>query len=128
MNISETKVRELVLHVRAYDVKEDVEDTSGAPDSAEDVDLLRARADDPTRRELTDIIDGLDAEAQAELVALYWIGRGDYEGAEYADVVTEAKARHTGPTSSYLLGVPLLGDHIEAGLDAVLAAGVADDA
>lgn len=128
MNIDESRVRELVLHARAYDAKEDVADSSADPDSSEDVDLLRSTHSDPERRAIAALIDGLDEEAQAELVALYWIGRGDFEGAEYASAVAQAKERHTGPTSGYLLGVPLLGDHLETGLDAVLEAGVADDA
>lgn len=128
MNIDERKVRELILHARAYDAKEDVPDSSADRDSAEDVDLLRAGPGDPVRTELTDLIDALDDEAKAELVALYWIGRGDFEGADYVAAVAEAHARKTGPTSSYLLGAPLLGDQLESGLDAVIQAGVADEA
>jgi len=56
MNIDERKVRELILHARAYDVKEDVPDSSADRDSAEDVDLLRAGPGDPVRTELTDQI------------------------------------------------------------------------
>lgn len=128
MNIDERKVRELIVHARAYDAKEDVPDSSGDPDSSDDVDLLRSGDVDVTRAEIRDIVDGLDEEAQAELVAFYWIGRGDYDGADYPEAVTEARARKTGPTSAYLLGAPLLGDHLEAGLDAVIEAGVGDEA
>ncbi|MGD2132046.1 MAG: DUF3775 domain-containing protein [Maricaulaceae bacterium] len=128
MNIDEAKVRELALHARAYDAKEDVTDPSGDPESGEDVDLMRSTRGDPGRQEMADIIDGLDEEAQAELVAFYWIGRGDYEGGDFATVVAEARGRKTGSTSGYLLGAPLLGDHLEAGLDAVLDADTADDA
>ncbi|MEO1316671.1 MAG: DUF3775 domain-containing protein, partial [Pseudomonadota bacterium] len=53
------------------------------------------------------------------LVALYWVGRGDREAEEFAEVVEDARAAKTAPTSDYLMGVPLLGTYLEAGLDKI---------
>jgi hypothetical protein len=130
MNIAEEMVRKLVLQARAYDSKETIEDYERDPDSGETdaVETLQTGDNDPIRSELEDWIDSLDEEAQAELVALYWIGRGDYDGPDFPDAVREARARRTGSTAEYLLGAPLLGDQLEIGLDAVIEADVYDDA
>ena len=127
MNVSEKNVREIVLRARAYDAKEDVADPSGDPESSEEVDILRSRPSDVDRSELVDEIESLDEDAQAELVALYWIGRGDIDAGEFPAAVAEAKTRRTAPTGQYLVGSALLGDYLEAGLDAVIEAGVADE-
>lgn len=130
MNISEQTVRKLILRARAYDSKEQIEDFERDPDSEETdaVETLQTGDTDPIRTEIEDWVDSLDEEAQSELVALYWIGRGDYDGPDFASAVKAADDRHSGSTSTYLLGVPMLGDYLELGLDAVIEAEVFDDA
>lgn len=130
MNISEQTVRKLILRARAYDSKEQIEDFERDPDSEETdaVETLQTGDMDPIRTEIEDWIDSLDEEAQSELVGLYWIGRGDYDGPDFAAAVKAADDRHSGSTSTYLLGVPMLGDYLELGLDAVIEAEVFDDA
>ena len=61
-------------------------------------------------------------------MALYWIGRGDFDGPDFPRAVREARSRRSGPTEDYLLGAPMLGDYIEIGLDSVIEANVYDDA
>lgn len=130
MNIAEKTVRELILRARGYDGKEQVEGFERDPDTAEAdaVETFETGEHDAGREEIENWIGGLDEEAQAELVALYWIGRGDYEGRDFVEAVSDARERRTTPTADYLLGAPLMGDYIELGLDAVLEAGVYDDA
>ena len=127
MNIAEKSVRHIILLARAYDAKEQIEDLDRTVDiSSEDGLVVGDR--DPNRDDLTVWMNGRDEEALAELVALYWIGRGDFEGQEFVATVKEARARRTIPTAEYLLGAPLLGDYLEMGLDAVITADVYDDA
>ncbi len=73
-------------------------------------------ADDPVAQEIKDTIEGLNEDEQTELVALTWIGRGDFTAQEWAEAVRTARQRHTNPTADYLLGTPLLGDYLEEGL------------
>ncbi len=130
MNMAEKSVRSLILRARAYDSKEQIDDFQPDPDTSE-VDFVESMVTgdhDPIRDEIRNWIDCLDEEGQVELVALYWIGRGDFEGREFSAAVIEARARRSSPTSGYLLGAPMLGDYLEAGLDAVIEAGVLDDA
>ena len=46
--------------------------------------------DHPTRTALRDAIDGLSGDARRELLALVWIGRGDYGPAELDKAFTDA--------------------------------------
>lgn len=130
MNMAERSVRSLILRARAYDSKEQIDDFQPDPDTAEldSVESMLTGYRDPIRDEIRNWVDSLDEESQVELVALYWIGRGDFEGKEFVAAVSEAQARRSSPTAGYLLGAPMLGDYLEAGLDAVIEAGVFDDA
>ena len=48
-----------------------------------------------------------------------WIGRGTYDADELAEAIETAKQEKTSPTESYLMGVPMLSDFLEDGLDAL---------
>ena len=64
-------------------------------------------------------IQGLTEEEQIELVALTWVGRGDFGKQEWEEALEEAAAdRHNDRTAQYLLGIPMLADYLEEGLDA----------
>ncbi|MAC89765.1 MULTISPECIES: DUF3775 domain-containing protein [Maricaulis] len=130
MNIAEKMVRSLIDRARAYDSKEQIDDFERDADSGETdaVESLLTGDRDPIRTEIEDWLGSLDEEAQAELVALYWIGRGDYDGPDFRRAVREARSRRSGPTEDYLLGAPMLGDYLELGLDSVIEADVFDDA
>lgn len=81
--------------------------------------LAEEETGDQTEGELRQILRELNVDEKAELIALTWIGRGDYEPAEFADAVNEAKQRNYRSTARYLLGMPMLGDWLEEGLEAI---------
>jgi hypothetical protein len=81
--------------------------------------LSEEEAEDMTEEELRELIDDLNVDEAAELVAITWIGRGDYEAAEWQQAVEAAKARALSKTSKYLLGMPMLGDWLDEGLAAI---------
>ena len=58
----------------------------------------------------------MNDDHQAELVALTWLGRGDFGPDDWAEAVKMARERRTHATSEYLIGTPLLGDYLEEGL------------
>jgi hypothetical protein len=51
-----------------------------------------------------------------ELVALTWIGRGDYDADDWDDVLSEVEDTREKHTIDYLLGTPLLADYLEDAL------------
>lgn len=71
----------------------------------------------PVRAELTAFIDNLNDDEKVELVALCWTGRGDFED-DWQGALAEARGKAEIRTSDYLLGMPLLADHLEDGLSA----------
>ena len=71
----------------------------------------------PPEAELRSYISDLNDDEKASLVALMWIGRDTYEPEDLAEAIATAKAEATAPTEDYLLGVPLLSDYLEAGLE-----------
>jgi hypothetical protein len=104
------KARELESEDEGMDA-----DASNATDD-KFVSVLTEDAYDTVRGELAAFIDAMDDDEQAELVALVWIGRGDYSAEDWDEALREARARRQGPTSAYLLGSPLLASYLESGL------------
>ncbi|MEZ5882673.1 MAG: DUF3775 domain-containing protein [Paracoccaceae bacterium] len=87
--------------------------------------IIRARkfdADVPGSgqgRELRAFIGALNEDEQAALTAVMWIGRETFDAAEYDEAFETARAEATAPTEDYLLGNPMLADHLEDGLNAL---------
>jgi hypothetical protein len=80
--------------------------------------MLTQASDRPTRRELVEFIRDLDVDEAPALVALVWIGRGDYDADDRRSAVGAASERQEGSTWRYLLGIPLLPDDLEDALSA----------
>jgi anaerobic selenocysteine-containing dehydrogenase len=51
------------------------------------------------------------------LLALTWLGSDAYRATDWDQALTEAADRHSGSTVEYILGVPLLPDYPESGLN-----------
>ena len=119
-DISRESVCYIILKAREFDVQEGAveEDYGGNPIDEGFQEILAARADDPTYAELKSFIDALDVDAQCELVALVWTGRGDFGAQEWDEALKLARERHSNHTAAYLLSMPLLGDFLEEGLAA----------
>ncbi|HMR33172.1 MAG TPA: DUF3775 domain-containing protein [Geminicoccaceae bacterium] len=114
------KVCFIIVKARELDVQEAVVDEDSGSNPIDDgfTDVLQAGEGDPTREELQSVIDDLNEDEQHELVALAWVGRGDFEPEQWSEAVTEARRRRTAATSRYLLGIPVLADYLDEGLAA----------
>jgi hypothetical protein len=117
LQISPAKVAQVIIRAREIDAKVGTWDTAG--DEADADTILEARSGDATERELRAFIEGLNEDEQASLVAIMWIGRETFGADELAEAIDTARMEKTGPTSRYLLGIPLLSDYLEGGLDAL---------
>jgi Protein of unknown function (DUF3775) len=78
--------------------------------------ILEDYADDPTYEELRSFLASQSDDELAELLALTWIGRGDYGADDWDDVMTEIRDLREMHAIDYLLGTPLLADFLEEGL------------
>ncbi len=129
LNISPEKVGFIILKAREFDAKvEPVEPDPGSnPADDADSEILEDYEDDPTLEELRGAIESLDDDEIVDLIALAWVGRGDFERREWAEARRLAGERHRGRSADYLIGMPALGDYLEEGL-AVLGHAVPDQA
>lgn len=121
MDIALDKVCELILRVRELDVKEGITDPDSGSNPTDDgaADVLTADPDDPTEEEIREVLAGLNEDEQLDLVALTWIGRGDFDAEDWAAARREARDRHALSTADYLLGIPNLADLLDEGLAAI---------
>ena len=93
-------------------------DASNPTDDGERIMLTDANGS--FQRELVEYVRDLDADETAALIALAWIGRGDYEPKDWESAVRAANERgeNDEPAWRYLLGLPLLPDFLEDALSA----------
>jgi hypothetical protein len=114
LGISLESVAAIVDAARAVQESEE----SGADDREdEDEEGLDAEDDENMDEDaLRAFIADLNEDEQASLIALAWIGRGDYAGPEFEEARTLAKERNIRDAAEYLLGIDLLGDMLEEGL------------
>ena len=118
LEISPEKVCFIIVKAREFDAKVEVEEPDpGSNPSDEDMrEVLQDYADDATYQELKEAIADLNEEEQINLVALMWLGRGDYAKAEWREALKDARGAHNQHTEDYLTGTPMLGDLLEEGL------------
>jgi hypothetical protein len=108
----------IIIKAREYDV-EDAEvdvDSGSNPTDDNEADVLEENPDNPVRQELVDAIEGLSELQRIELLALTWLGRGDYGKEEWRDALREAARVHDGKEAEYLVTTPLLASFLEEGL------------
>ena len=74
--------------------------------------------EDARRRETVEFIAGLNVEEQTDLLALIWLGRGDYDIGEWDDAVSEAEARIAARDPDYMIGNAALPEYLGDGLEA----------
>lgn len=90
------------------------DDEKSDPDDAE-IDILEDRGSDPAGLEFRTLIEDLSEDAQADLVALMWLGRDE---GDWAELRSMAEVRRETPTAAYLGATPLVADYLAAGLAA----------
>lgn len=91
------------------------EDDTSEPDDPE-IEVLEDRSADPAEEELRSAIADLPQDAQADLVALMWLGREDDD---WDTLRALAEQERNEATAEYLCGTPLLASYLEAGLESL---------
>lgn len=111
-------LRSLILKLRALMAQEEMvsPDSGSNPSDDEGAATLQESPDNMTRAEIEAQVEDLEPDQQAELVALMWIGRGDFEAEEWDEAVAMAAERADTPTASYLLSHPQVAEDLIEGI------------
>ena len=117
------KLAFIVEKAREFDAEVAADpDAEAGSDPADDDErqILLDTPDNPSEQELRDAIDGLNVDECEELLALMWIGRGDFDARSWPDAIRQARdIESKAERNNLLLGAPLLADYLEEGLDAL---------
>jgi Protein of unknown function (DUF3775) len=118
LSISPEKLGFIIAKAREFDVKDVVTDPDDSSNPTDDgmLSVLEDHRDDPVVKELVGFIHAMTEDEQIDLVALTWLGRGDGTADDWDELRAEAARAHNKRTASYLLGMPLLPNHLEDGL------------
>jgi hypothetical protein len=116
LSISLEKVCFVIAKARELDVKVEPEELDDASDEDMMQRILEDYADDPTFEELRSFLEDQNDDELKELLALVWLGRGDFSVDEWLRGLRRVRDVRQYHTIDYLLGTPLLADFLEEGL------------
>ena len=118
LDINPETVCFIIAKAHEFHAKEEVviPETPLSPGDDWALQILADHDDDPTLQELQAVIEDLEPDQQVQLVALMWLGRGDFDIEEWNTALAEARSNRNARTASYLLGTPLVADYLQEGL------------
>ena len=108
----------IIAKAHEFHAKEEVvlpEGPGGQGDSSA-LQMLAHHRDDPTYAELKTTIEDLEPDQQVALVALMWLGRGDFDVEEWESALEQARESWSPQTADYVIATPLVADFLEEGL------------
>lgn len=113
LNIPLERLAFIIEKAREFDA-ESAPVNENADDDDENVSaILDDTRSNPTYQELLGSIDSLNDDERDEVIALTWLGRGDFSKEEWRQAKAAAHERHNGREAEYLAGTPLLADYLE---------------
>ena len=119
LGISLEAVAAVVDSARALQGKEEADLTEVDEDQDSEAALLEEADDEGTEASLRAFIGELNEDEQASLIALAWVGRGDYGPEEWEEARALAAERNDGrDAAEYLLSMDMLGDLLAEGVAA----------
>lgn len=119
--LSPDQVCFIIAKAREFEVKDAVTEPDTGSNAADDdmIAVLEDHPDDPVEQELREFIAALDEDQQIDLVTLAWLGRDDNSAEDWPALREEAARAHRPArfhTARYLIGMPLVSEHLEEGL------------
>ena len=118
IELNRETVQRLIDRTREFHTRDDVSfDEVPEIDDDDWSQQVASYASDPYYQEIKTTIDDLEPDQQVTLVALMWIGRGDFSMDELDDAIKEAEDNWNPNTADYLFGPPMLSDYLAEALD-----------
>jgi hypothetical protein len=110
----------IIAKAREFQAKEEVviPEIPSSPSEDWALQVLADHIDDMSLQEVKACVEDLAPDQQAELVALMWLGRGDYSLEEWDVALEDAMDEYEEHqnTAEYLLAHPMVSDELEEGL------------
>jgi hypothetical protein len=118
LDVSTDIVRFIVDKAREFHAKEGVVIPEPVDSPSDDwaLQVLANHRGDFSYQELRNTINDLEPDQQMQLVALMWLGRGDFGAEEWGDAMRAAEEGWNARTAEYLIATPLLADYLQEGL------------
>lgn len=119
IDINPEIVCQVIERAREFQSKEAVvlPDTPFNPSDDWALQTLADHADDLVYQEVKQAIEDLEPDQQMVLVALMWLGRGDFDIEEWESALAEAEDNWTERAAEYLLATPLVADYLREALE-----------
>ncbi|WP_343802524.1 DUF3775 domain-containing protein [Marinobacterium maritimum] len=119
LNVNSETLCRLVQLAQLFHAKEEVviPEEPGSPADDWARQALADHAEDQTFLEFESIIQDLEPDQQQEVVALFWVGRGDFDKAEWTEALAEAADNWNTHTAQYLIAHPMLSDCLSEGME-----------
>ena len=118
LGVSLETVAAVVDLARALQGKEETDAEQATEDANSEAALLQETPDDMTEDALRQFIDELNEDEQASLIALAWVGRGDYGSEDWEEARSLAAERNQADAAAYLMDMDMLGDLLAEGVAA----------
>jgi hypothetical protein len=108
----------IISKAREFQAKEEVviPDTPSSPSEDWALQVLADHSGDFRVAEILETVADMDQRQRAELVALMWLGRGDYDLEDWETAVDDAIGDHSVRAAAYLLAHPMVSNHLEEGI------------
>jgi hypothetical protein len=119
LDINPETVCRLAELARVFHAQEEVVIPEEPDDPSGDwpTQILAGHAGDSFLEEFRGIVTDLEPDQQQQVVALLWLGRGDFSLEEWPDAVQQATDNWNENTADYLIAHPLLPDYLSDGLE-----------
>ncbi len=119
LELNRDTIRFVIDTAREFHAREEIIFPEEPENANEDLALQVSTdfGDDPYYQEMKSTINDLEPDQQVSLVALMWVGRGDYSLKEWGDALRHAEDSANDHTADYLIGTPLLSDYLEEGIE-----------
>mgnify|MGYP001037837079 CR=1 FL=1 len=115
-------VRAVIERTREFQAKETVvipdEQTVPADDADWAMQVVAGHDDETVLEEGRALINDLEPDQQVTLMALMWVGRGDFAPEEWEEALEQGRDLYADNTADVLFASPMVSDYLEEGLAA----------
>ena len=118
LTISRQRLAFIVAKARQSEAETPAVDPASGSNPTDDgsVDILEDVGSNPTDAELRGALADLNDDEKDELLALVWLGRGDFSPEEWPSVLAQARDERSRGDTVNLLGIPQLAEYLETAL------------